>query len=150
MAHYQKPPYILSKVANPVMNFMVRTFGLKKTGVEVLTVKGRKSGTPISVPVNPLDFEGKRYLVCPRGESDWVRNLRAAKSATLQTKGRKSMVVASEVADTDKAPILKEYLRRWEKAAGSYFGLGADAELAQFAEIAPKHPVFEIVPMKIA
>ena len=150
MAQYQKPPFILTRVANPVMMKLVRLFGLEKTGVEVLTVSGRTSGQPKSVPVNPLDFNGKTYLVCPRGESEWVRNLRAAGTATLEKKGKRSVVSATEVADTEKAPILKEYLRRWEKAAGSYFGLGADASLDQLANVASRHPVFEIAPMKIA
>jgi deazaflavin-dependent oxidoreductase (nitroreductase family) len=150
MAHYQKPPFFITKIANPSINFLVRTFGFKNTGAEVLTVKGRKSGKAFSIPVNPLDFEGKRYLLCPRGESDWVRNLRVAGSATLETRGSKSLVLAAEVADAEKAPILREYLRRWGKSTGTYFGLGADATLEQLAAIAPKHPVFEITPMKIA
>ena len=150
MAQYQKPPFVLTKIANPVMMKLVKLFGMDKTGVEVLTVKGRKSGNPMSVPVNPLDFNGTRYLVCPRGESDWVKNLRAAGTLTLEKKGSKAMWTAHEVADPDKAPILKEYLRRWEKAAGAYFGLKADASLEQFAGIAAQHPVFEIAPMKIA
>ena len=150
MAHYQKPPFILTRIANPVTMKLVKLFGMDKTGVEVLTVSGRASGQPKSVPVNPLDFDGKRFLVCPRGVSEWVRNLRAAGTASLEKKGKRTVVLATEVADSEKAPILKEYLRRWEKAAGSYFGLGADASLDQLAAIASKHPVFEIAPMKIA
>ena len=144
MAHYQKPSFLLTKVANPMMMKLVKMFGLERTGVEVLTVNGRTSGKPRPVPVNPLEYDGKNYLVCPRGEAEWVRNLRTAGIATLEKKGKRAVVSALELPDAEKAPILKEYLRCWEKAAGSYFGLGANASIEQLAGIAPKHPVFEI------
>lgn len=146
MAQYQKPPFVLTRIANPVMIRLVKLFGLWQSGVEVLTVRGRKSGNPVSVPVNPLDFEGQRNLVCPRGGSDWVRNLRANGTATIEMKGRKEQVAATEVADAANAAILKEYLRRWEKAAGTYFGIEAGAALEEFAVIASRHPVFQVIP----
>jgi hypothetical protein len=64
LAHYQKPPFFLTKVANPMMMKRVKLFGMDKTGVKILTIKGRRSGNPGSVPVNPLEFEGKTFLVC--------------------------------------------------------------------------------------
>ncbi|MBA2775707.1 MAG: hypothetical protein H0U31_03125 [Chloroflexia bacterium] len=150
MAHYQKPPFFLTKVANPTMMKRVKLFGMDKTGVEILTIKGRRSGNPGSVPVNPLEFEGKTFPVCSRGETEWVRNLCAAGTGTLEKEGKRTVFSVTETLNAEKPPILKDYLRRWEKDAGSYFGLGAGATLEQLAEVASKHLVIEIASTNVS
>ena len=121
--------------------------GLSIRGSRILTVVGRRSGEPRSTVVNPLPFDGHRYLVAPRGTTDWVRNLRAAGRAELRLGRRREQVVAVELQDEAKVPLLREYLRRWAFEVGAFFdGVGADATDEELAAIAPKHPVFEVVP----
>lgn len=134
----------MTKVANPVMAFLVKRFGLKRTNVWVLIVSGRSSGNPRHVPVTPLDYEGARYLVCPRGESDWVKNLRAAGRGTLQSGQDVQTFTSTEIEGEERAKAIREYIHRWPKVASAYFGIGTTPTLEQAASVADQHPVFEI------
>ncbi|HEX3454788.1 MAG TPA: nitroreductase/quinone reductase family protein [Gaiellaceae bacterium] len=126
---YLKPGFLLSRVVNPLlMTFRV---------VPTLRVRGRTSGEWRTVPVNVLEREGARYLVAPRGDTQWARNLRAAGSGELRIKGRTEAFSATEVADTDKQPIVDAYLARWGSQVKSQF--------AQLPDPAA-HPVFRIDP----
>jgi hypothetical protein len=84
------------------------------------------------------------YLVSPRGNSQWVRNVRAdGGRLTLILGGRRDERVGQEIPDVDKPPILREYLRRWKAEVGQFFeGVGPDSSDEDLARIAPKHPVF--------
>jgi deazaflavin-dependent oxidoreductase (nitroreductase family) len=115
-------------------------------GSRILEVRGRTSGRPQRVPVNLLVYNGREYLVSPRGESQWVRNLRAAGGEVELLVGRRrEHRVAREVADADKVDILRAYLRRWKAEVGTFFeGVGPDSSDAEIAAIAPRHPVFEL------
>ncbi len=145
METYQKPNWFTAKVANPAVQFFIRTLGLSPQGAQVLEVKGRKSGTPRTVPVNPIMVDGKRYLLAPRGETQWVRNFRAVKFGRLMV-GKKvePVVLVRELDDSEKAPVLKAYLDKYHWQVGSQVGVPKDATLEQLAGIAPNHPVFEI------
>lgn len=133
-----------------IFNRTVR--GLAKLGVSVagsreLRVRGRQSGEWRSTPVNPLVLSGQRYLVAPRGSTQWVRNLRAAGTGELRAGRRTEPFRAVELADTDKAPVLREYLRKWKWEVGQFFpGLDADASDEQLRTVAPGFPVFQILP----
>jgi hypothetical protein len=95
--------------------------------------------------VNPLTLNGSRYLVAPRGETQWVRNLRAAGEGFLLLGARREHVSARELGDDEKEPILRAYLRIWKWEVGQFFGgVDADAETESIRRIAPDHPVFEI------
>src|SRR5258708_9793292 len=78
MVRYQKPDWLTKHLFNPLVAF-VTSRGLSVRGSRILTVRGRKSGHIRTTPVNPLEIGGKRYLVEPRGETQWVRNLGAAR-----------------------------------------------------------------------
>ena len=82
---YQRPGWFSQHVFNPLVARLTRV-GISLAGSRVLEVRGRKSGQWRRTPVNPLDFEGARYLVAPRGNTQWVRNLRANPEAS----GRRS------------------------------------------------------------
>jgi len=114
-------------------------------GSRVLEVRGRTSGEWRRTPVNPLKFEGALYLVAPRGETQWVRNLRASGEGRL-VKGRRTQTfTAVELPDREKTPLLRAYLRKWAWETGVFFeGVGADAPDDAIRAIAPKHPVFRI------
>lgn len=150
MAQYQKPPFIVAKIANPVINFLVRRFGIRMGAIHVLSVKGRTSGKTYSVPVNLLEIDGRHYVLSPRGETDWVKNLRAAGVATVETRGKKVLYTSTEVAPYARGPMLKEYVTRWGGQVKGLIEVGPEASADQFAQASAKHPVFEIEPMRIA
>jgi deazaflavin-dependent oxidoreductase (nitroreductase family) len=141
--------YIQPGTSTGIFNKVVA--GLTKLGVSiwgsrVLYVRGRTSGEWRSTPVNLLSFEGERYLVAPRGTTQWVRNLRAADGAGELHLGRRAEpFTAAEVADGDKPPILRAYLKRWKMEVGVFFdGVDASAPEEKLREIAPGYPVFRI------
>jgi deazaflavin-dependent oxidoreductase (nitroreductase family) len=116
-------------------------------GSRVLDVKGRQSGEWRSTPVNVLTIGDIRYLVAPRGETQWVKNMRVAGSGRLRVGRRVEEFGAVEVADVDKPEILRAYLRRWKWEVGQFFdGVGPDASEAELLAAAPSHPVFVITP----
>jgi deazaflavin-dependent oxidoreductase (nitroreductase family) len=119
--------------------------GISIKGSRVLSVRGRKSGEWRSTPVNPLSYEGKRYLVSPRGQTQWVRNMRVAGGGELRVGRRVETFTAQELSDEQKPALLREYLRRWKFEVGMFFdGVGPDAPDAKLLEIAPGYPVFQI------
>ncbi|WP_086853228.1 nitroreductase family deazaflavin-dependent oxidoreductase [Amycolatopsis kentuckyensis] len=119
--------------------------GVSVWGSRVLTVVGRKSGEPRSVPVNLLTVDGVRYLVAPRGETQWVRNLRAAGQGTLRVGRRVETFTFRELAHDEKPGILRAYLKRWKFEVGVFFdGVDAKASDEKLREIAPGYPIFEI------
>ncbi|KAA9164920.1 nitroreductase family deazaflavin-dependent oxidoreductase [Amycolatopsis acidicola] len=119
--------------------------GVSLLGSRVLYVRGRKSGELRSVPVNLLTFEGERYLIAPRGETQWVKNLRAAGGGELRVGRRRETFHAMELSDDDKPALLRAYLRRWKFEVGMFFnGVDAKAPEEKLREIAPRHPAFRI------
>ena len=144
MAHYNPPDFLTKTVFNPLMMLSMK-LGKGWRGSHILEVPGRKSGKKQSVPVNPLSFEGKRYLVAPRGNTQWVRNVRAAGGGTLRLGGKREPFKASEIADAAKPPVLRAYLKNWESETGKFFGgVTAEAPESDLVGIAPNHPIFEI------
>jgi deazaflavin-dependent oxidoreductase (nitroreductase family) len=144
---YIEPGFFTARIFNPVVAFVVRRFGVSMKGARVLSVQGRKTGEWHSTPVNPLSFSGQRYLVAPRGETQWVRNIRISGEARL-TLGRQTEIVSvQEISDNEKPPILRAYLKEWAWEVSQFFGgVGADASMETLSRIAPKHPVFRILP----
>ena len=119
--------------------------GFSVWGSRVLYVRGRTSGEWRSTPVNLLTVDGRRYLVAPRGHTQWVRNLRAAGAGELRVGRKVEQFTATELADDQKPPILRAYLKRWKLEVGVFFdGVGADAPDAKLLAMAPGYPVFLI------
>lgn len=142
--------YITPTTADRWFNRMVAWLtrrGVSVAGSRVLAVRGRKSGEWRETPVNLLELDGDRLLVAPRGETQWVRNLRAAGSGELRVGRRSEGFDAVEMADADKVPVLRDYLRRWSWEVGRFFdGVDADSTDEQIAAIAPGVPVFRLHP----
>jgi len=143
---YQKPDFATKRIFNPLVAFLTGTLGLSMRGSRVLAVRGRASGEWRTTPVNPLSLNGERYLVAPRGVTHWVRNIRVSGEGELR-KGRSSEPIrVMEIADADKAPVLRAYLKAWAMETKKFFGLpGADVSDEEIAAIAPNHPVFRIL-----
>lgn len=92
--------------------------------------------------LNPITVDGVRYLVAPRGTTEWVRNLRAAGEGELRVGRRVEAFTATEVDDQAKAPILRAYLDAYGSTAGTYFAVDATATDQELVAVGPDHPVF--------
>ncbi len=122
--------------------------GVSLFGSRVLTVRGRTSGEPRSVPVNLLPLDGEQYLVAPRGTTQWVRNVRAAGVAELRVGRRVEQVRLIEVAPDQRVPVLRVYLKRWGWEVGRFVeGLTTRSTDAELAAAAPGMPVFRVAPL---
>ena len=142
VTHYREPGWFTKNVFNRGVALATR-LGISVWGSRVLRVKGRKSGEWRSTPVNLLTIDGTRYLVAPRGVTQWVRNLRVAGSGELRVGKRVETFSAQEMADAEKPPILRAYLKRWKAEVGVFFGgVGPDSSDEDLLRIAPDHPVF--------
>jgi len=114
-------------------------------GSRVLTVRGRTSGEPRSNPVNLLELDGERYLVAPRGNTQWVRNARAAGTGQLRLGKRIEQVELVEVPAGDRVPVLRVYLQKWGWEVGRFVeGLSKKSTDAEIAAVAPGMPVFRV------
>jgi len=142
---YLAPDWFTRKVFNPLVARFTK-WGLSVKGSRILEVRGRTSGEVRSTVVNLLTIDGVRYLVAPRGETQWVRNLRAAGGDGVLRLGRRPEPFhAVELADADKTPILRAYLKAWAWEVGKFFdGLAADSPDADVEAAAPGFPVFRV------
>jgi deazaflavin-dependent oxidoreductase (nitroreductase family) len=143
-ARYIEPSGLMNTIFNRTVQTLTRA-GVSVMGSRVLSVRGRKSGEWRSTPVNLLTVGNDRFLVSPRGNTQWVRNLRVAGGGELRVGRRVERFTAAEVADADKPPVLRAYLKRWGWEVGMFFeGVRADATDEQVRGIAPGFPVFRI------
>jgi hypothetical protein len=144
---YLKPGWFTSHVFNPTVALLTDA-GVSVWGSRVLQVRGRKTGQIHEVPVNVLTYEGARYLVAPRGETQWVRNIRVVGEGALRLGKRTERFRPVEIPDEAKPPILRHYLKRWKMEVGVFFeGVSADSPGEDLRRIAPNHPVFRIEPL---
>jgi deazaflavin-dependent oxidoreductase (nitroreductase family) len=142
--HYQQPGWFTTNVFNRIVAALTR-LGVSVYGSRVLEVKGRKSGEWRQTPVNLLRYEGGEYLVAPRGHTQWVRNLRASGQGKLRVGSRTQSFHAVELADDEKVPLLRAYLKRWKFEVGVFFGgVGPDSSDEELRQIAPDHPIFRL------
>lgn len=132
-------------IVNSVVAGLTR-LGVSVWGSRVLAVRGRTTGEWRTTPVNLLTVDGERYLVAPRGVTQWVRNMRAAGGGELRVGRRTEAFTVVELADDEKPAILRPYLKRWKFEVGVFFdGVDASASDATLREIAPGYPVFRLV-----
>jgi deazaflavin-dependent oxidoreductase (nitroreductase family) len=147
-AHFERkrPGWFTTHVFNRIVAALSGR-GVSLFGSRVLEVRGRSSGQPRRTPVNLLDLDGERYLVAPRGETQWARNLRVSGEGRLLAGRRSESFTATELSDEEKPPILRAYLARWKFEVGAFFdGVGPDSSEQELREAAPKHPVFRVLP----
>jgi deazaflavin-dependent oxidoreductase (nitroreductase family) len=141
---YRQPGWFTKHVFNRVVAALTRA-GLSVWGSRVLRVRGRTSGEWRTTPVNVLTHDGERYLVAPRGETQWVRNLRVSRQGELRLGRKTDVFQATELADAEKPDLLRAYLRRWKAEVGVFFGgVSAQSPDEDLRRIAPEHPVFRI------
>lgn len=140
--------YLKPRRSNNVFNRSVAgltRLGVSLWGSRILSVRGRKTGEPRSTPVNLLILDGERYLVAPRGHTQWVRNLRVAGEGHLRVGRRVERFTPTELVDDDKPAVLRAYLERWKWEVGVFFdGVGPKSSDEELRRIAPGYPVFRI------
>jgi F420H(2)-dependent quinone reductase len=143
--HYKRPDWVTRNVVNKLMMGLTR-LGVSVRGSQVLEHRGRTTGELHHTPVNPLTIDGTEYLVAPRGETQWVRNLRHSGGHIVLIRGRRRRIcTAAEVHVSERTPILRTYLRKWKFETGMFFdGLTPDSTDEEWAAAAEHHPVFEI------
>ena len=131
-APYRKSGFFNNKVMNPLLTAL----GL----APALTIRGRTSGRSYTMPVLPLDYEGRHYLVAPRGNTHWARNLRAVGEGKLRLGGRTIRFKATEIPAADRAPLVAAYVRQHGKKYGGFVA----KEFAAMPNPAD-HPVFLLI-----
>jgi deazaflavin-dependent oxidoreductase (nitroreductase family) len=142
---YVTPGWFTTNVFNRAVRWLTRR-GLSVAGSRELLVVGRASGEVRTTVVNLLDVDGVRYLVAPRGTTQWVRNLRAARSGQLRDGRRIESFTAHELSDGAKGPVLRAYVERWGWEVGQFFeGIGKHPTDDDLAAIASGFPVFEVL-----
>ncbi len=142
--NFKQPGWFTRNVFNPAVNGLTK-FGISIYGSRTLEVKGRKSGQWRTTPVNLLTFEGDRYLVAPRGHTQWVRNMRVSGGGRLRLGRKTEDFKATELSPDAAVPALRAYLKKWKWEVGVFFdGTGPDSTDAELLAIAPDHPVFKL------
>jgi deazaflavin-dependent oxidoreductase (nitroreductase family) len=136
-------PKPIEKIFNRALGYLVG-MGIGPAYMYLLQVRGRKSGRLYETPVNMLDVEGKRYLVAPRGRTQWVRNAEATGEITLKKGRSRQSFHLRPIADGEKPPLLKLYLERFVTQVQRYFTVKAGSAAEAFREVAPNYPVFEL------
>jgi deazaflavin-dependent oxidoreductase (nitroreductase family) len=147
--HYRRPDWFTRTMLNRVVRWLTGA-GLSVWGSRVLEAPGRRTGQPRRVPVNLLTLDGVDHLVSPRGDGEWVRNVRANEGRLDLLLGRRrSHYVAHELLDHEKVDVLRAYLRRWSFEVGPLFD-GVDAESSDEVLLgrAAMHPVFRLEPAR--
>ncbi len=139
-----RKPNAIERVFNRCFGFLVG-MGLGAKHNYLLQVRGRKSGKLYATPIDLLEIDGKRYLVAPRGRTQWVRNAEATGEVSLKRGNWRRSFGLRAVPDAEKPELLKAYLDRFKLAVQRYFPIAAGSEAQAFAAIAANYPVFELI-----
>jgi deazaflavin-dependent oxidoreductase (nitroreductase family) len=147
-ARYRRPS-VVERAFGRALAFGV-WIGLIGGHFYILEVRGRTSGKTISLPVDLVELDGRRYLVCARGEANWVRNARAAGEVVIARARRRRRYIARELPPDLRPPILKAYLDRFAAEVQRFFPIAQGSPVEAFNELAPRYPVFELLPVEEA
>ncbi|KAB8143968.1 nitroreductase family deazaflavin-dependent oxidoreductase [Chloroflexia bacterium SDU3-3] len=137
-------PNGVAKFLNGISAF-IHSRGVAPSYLVTLEVLGRSSGKPVSFPLVMTVIDGERYLVSMLGEANWVRNAKADGNRATLHHGATERVLLEEVPVEQRAPIIKAFLAH-APGARPHIPVEKDAPLAAFEEIAPKYPVFRVLP----
>jgi hypothetical protein len=139
-------PGAVDRIFGRTLGFLVR-IGLIRGHFYVLEVRGRRSGRIISLPVDLLELDGRRYLVCARGNSNWVRNARAAGKVVLVRALRRRHYAVRELPFEVRPLVLKAYLERFATEVQRFFPVPKGSAVEAFADPARHYPVFGLQPL---
>ena len=141
-----REPSAVEKIFNRVFGFLVG-LGVGFSYNYLLEVRGRKTGKLYSTPIDLLELDGKKFLVAPRGRTQWVRNAEAAGEVTLKKGSNRQKVHLRPLAEEEKLPILKAYLDTFRREVQRYFPIPAGSPQESFASISGSYPAFELLPV---
>ena len=139
-----RAPSAVERAFNKVFGFLVG-MGLGFSYNYLLQVKGRKSGKIYSTPIDLLERSGKRFLVAPRGRTQWVRNAEAAGEITLKKGSQRQQFKLRALSDQEKPEILKGYLDQFKREVQTYFPVPAGSPVEAFSELVENYPAFELI-----
>jgi deazaflavin-dependent oxidoreductase (nitroreductase family) len=137
-------PTAIEKFFNRALGAMIG-IGIGPAHIYLLEVRGRKTGKLYATPVDPVEINGKRYLVAPRGRTQWVRNAEAAAEIVLRRGSNRRKFRVRVMADEEKPTVLKAYLDNYKREVQRYFSIPAGSPPEAFTPIAPKYPIFELL-----
>ncbi len=140
--HFLKPS-AMDRVFGQVFAALIR-LGVGFKHNYVLEVRGRKSGRVFATPINLLVHNGKTYLCASRGETQWVRNARAAGRVTLVKGSAREEYAVRDLPVADRPVLLKEFLDRFAGSVQRYYPVKKGSPVSAFAECAKTMPVFEL------
>lgn len=137
-------PNGVAKAANTLVRWLAEA-GISIAGTRALRVRGRKTGQAHKVVINVLTVGDVEYLVSPRGNTQWARNVRAAGAVEMGPAWRRRKLRAIEVPDEAKPELLRRYLDRWYwEVKGHIAGLTPDSSDEQVRAAASSIPVFAL------
>jgi deazaflavin-dependent oxidoreductase (nitroreductase family) len=139
-----RQPSATERVFNRIFGFLVG-LGLGFSYNYLLQVRGRKSGKVYSTPIDLLERGGKRFLVAPRGRTQWVRNAEAAGEVTLRKGSKRERFRLRALSDAEKPEILKAYLDQFRREVQRYFPVPAGSPPNAFRELVGSYPAFELI-----
>ena len=140
-----REPNALERILNRAFGVLVGA-GLGLRHNYLVRVRGRKTGRVYSTPVNVLELDGKRWLIAPRGRTQWVRNAEAGGEVTLKRGSSRQRCRIRPVPNAEKPALLSAYLDRFRLTVQRYFPCPAGAGPGAFADLADRYPVFELIP----
>lgn len=138
-----RKPSPVERVFNHIFGIFV-SLGVGYEHNYALEVRGRKTGRIYSTPVNTIDLNGRRYLVCPRGRAQWVRNVEASGRVTLKRGSHRIEGSLRAVTDAEKPEVLKAYLDRYKSVVQRYFPVVSGSAPDAFKPYLDRYPVYEI------
>jgi len=139
-----RAPSAFERVFNRTFAMLVG-LGLGFSSNYLLQVRGRKSGKIFSTPIDLLERDGKRFLVAPRGRTQWVRNAEAAGEVTLKKGSKRQQYRLRALSDQEKPDILKAYLDDFKREVQRYFPVPAGSPAEAFRELVQSYPAFELI-----
>ena len=140
-----RAPSAVERVFNRVFGFVVG-LGWGFSYNYLLQVRGRKSGKLYSTPIDLLEKNGTRYLVAPRGRTQWVRNAEAVGEIVLKKGKLMQRFRLRALSDQEKPEILKAYLDQFRKEVQTYFPVPAGSPVEAFRDLVQSYPAFELIP----
>ena len=155
--HYQQPSALRTRIINPAIRFFVLKMGMgsndKQDLMRILRVKGRKSGRVYDFPLRIAIREGQYYILSMLGETQWVRNLRAADTAELIVGNQVDIIRSHEIEGEEKTAFLKWYCLHPEYEMRARFALKADTKnltATELDRLARLYPVFRLEFINVA
>jgi deazaflavin-dependent oxidoreductase (nitroreductase family) len=139
-----REPSAAERLFNRIFGFLVG-LGLGFSYNYLLEVRGRKSGKLYATPINLLELKGRRFLVAPRGRTQWVRNAEVSGEVTLKKGSTRQQFRLRPIPEADKPEILKAYLDTFKREVQQYFPVPAGSPSVAFAELTSSYPAFELL-----